>query len=136
MPTIIKGSIAILSDAGLGMAMFSLGTFLNLLTRHKEFTTFWILWLIYWEKKILSSNFFQMTNLVNVWLIRFVYGFTTKDHCLWKIRGSIFNGCQVLNWSSSNCSNLNRYWSSWGAFACCNCSGIPSNFWKYFLIKK
>lgn len=27
MPTIIKGSISILSDAGLGMAMFSLGTF-------------------------------------------------------------------------------------------------------------
>ncbi|VAI80555.1 unnamed protein product [Triticum turgidum subsp. durum] len=26
MPTIIKGSISILSDAGLGMAMFSLGT--------------------------------------------------------------------------------------------------------------
>lgn len=25
MPTIIKGSISILSDAGLGMAMFSLG---------------------------------------------------------------------------------------------------------------
>ena len=26
MPSIIKGSISILSDAGLGMAMFSLGT--------------------------------------------------------------------------------------------------------------
>ena len=26
MPTIVKGSISILSDAGLGMAMFSLGT--------------------------------------------------------------------------------------------------------------
>ncbi|GMY35297.1 auxin efflux carrier component 2-like [Fagus crenata] len=30
MPTIIKGSIAILSDAGLGMAMFSLGLFMAL----------------------------------------------------------------------------------------------------------
>ena len=29
MPTIIKGSISILSDAGLGMAMFSLGTALT-----------------------------------------------------------------------------------------------------------
>lgn len=27
MPTIMSGSISILSDAGLGMAMFSLGTF-------------------------------------------------------------------------------------------------------------
>jgi auxin efflux carrier family protein len=27
MPSIIKGSISILSDAGLGMAMFSLGTY-------------------------------------------------------------------------------------------------------------
>uniref|UniRef100_A0A453T2E0 Auxin efflux carrier component n=1 Tax=Aegilops tauschii subsp. strangulata TaxID=200361 RepID=A0A453T2E0_AEGTS len=31
MPTIIKGSISILSDAGLGMAMFSLGTALTFL---------------------------------------------------------------------------------------------------------
>uniref|UniRef100_A0A453T249 Auxin efflux carrier component n=1 Tax=Aegilops tauschii subsp. strangulata TaxID=200361 RepID=A0A453T249_AEGTS len=30
MPTIIKGSISILSDAGLGMAMFSLGLFMAL----------------------------------------------------------------------------------------------------------
>ncbi|KAL2930182.1 Auxin efflux carrier component 2 [Bienertia sinuspersici] len=30
MPTIVKGSIAILSDAGLGMAMFSLGLFMAL----------------------------------------------------------------------------------------------------------
>jgi auxin efflux carrier family protein len=30
MPTIIKGSISILSDAGLGMAMFSLGMLFNL----------------------------------------------------------------------------------------------------------
>lgn len=28
MPTIVSGSISILSDAGLGMAMFSLGNFL------------------------------------------------------------------------------------------------------------
>lgn len=27
MPSIVKGSISILSDAGLGMAMFSLGNF-------------------------------------------------------------------------------------------------------------
>lgn len=31
MPTIIKGSISILSDAGLGMAMFSLGMFFSFL---------------------------------------------------------------------------------------------------------
>lgn len=31
MPSIIKGSISILSDAGLGMAMFSLGTELTFL---------------------------------------------------------------------------------------------------------
>lgn len=29
MPSIVSGSIAILSDAGLGMAMFSLGTYLS-----------------------------------------------------------------------------------------------------------
>lgn len=28
MPTIVKGSISILSDAGLGMAMFSLGIYI------------------------------------------------------------------------------------------------------------
>ena len=30
MPTIVSGSISILSDAGLGMAMFSLGIYLQL----------------------------------------------------------------------------------------------------------
>lgn len=30
MPTIVSGSISILSDAGLGMAMFSLGTIITL----------------------------------------------------------------------------------------------------------
>lgn len=30
MPSIVKGSISILSDAGLGMAMFSLGIYISL----------------------------------------------------------------------------------------------------------
>jgi Membrane transport protein len=36
MPTIIKGSISILSDAGLGMAMFSLGMFFCFLHKFQK----------------------------------------------------------------------------------------------------
>ena len=34
MPTIVSGSISILSDAGLGMAMFSLGIYTYLLIEY------------------------------------------------------------------------------------------------------
>lgn len=40
MPSIVSGSIAILSDAGLGMAMFSLGTYLSYIYDLKQFNIF------------------------------------------------------------------------------------------------
>ena len=40
MPSIVSGSIAILSDAGLGMAMFSLGTYLSYIYDFKQFNIF------------------------------------------------------------------------------------------------
>jgi hypothetical protein len=40
MPSIVSGSIAILSDAGLGMAMFSLGTYLSYIYDLKQFNFF------------------------------------------------------------------------------------------------
>jgi len=60
-------------------------------------------------------------------VIRSVHGITTQDHCLWKICGSIFYGCKVLDRSSSYCCNLHRHWTPWSSFACCNCPGEMNN---------
>lgn len=43
MPTIVKGSISILSDAGLGMAMFSLGTC------DEPFILFFVTYMLTWS---------------------------------------------------------------------------------------
>lgn len=107
MPTIVSGSISILSDAGLGMAMFSLGI-----------SFFFLIFLIFLERGgyLIHVNFLGGLN-------RFVHGFTTKDDSLWENRGCILNGCQILDRPSRDCRHLHCHRYSRSSSTCCHCSG-------------
>lgn len=64
MPAIVAKSIAILSDAGLGMAMFSLGVFHSIFLNHHLAG--------YWYAKRVYMSFY-----------RFVHGVAAKNYRLW-----------------------------------------------------
>lgn len=107
MPAIVAKSIAILSDAGLGMAMFSLGE-----------GDLRILLVLEW----MQGCFFN-----SILTCRFVYGSAAQDHCLWQIRGCVVHGSPVSHGACGHGCCLHRSWSSRRSLAHCNCSGM-SNF--------
>ena len=114
MPSIIKGSISILSDAGLGMAMFSLGTPL----------AFWCLFII----RLLEMLFTWTEKLNSIWRCniwpRSVHGSATKDHLLWQEGGDVRHGGEIFDWSGSDRGYLHRHWAPGSAPARCHRSGL------------
>lgn len=112
MPTIVSGSISLLSDAGLGMAMFSLGIKLYLFNNK-----------IIEDK--LFSHLYRLINHICYFRLtyRVVYGPATKDNSLWEICCNVFNGGEVLNRSSCDCSNFHCYRPPGCSFTRCNCAG-------------
>lgn len=121
MPTILSGSISILSDAGLGMAMFSLGNdFLShqpniwgTNDKHKPL----LIHIIYYINLRLNRIFYVSLTY------RAIHGIATKDNSLRTNCRYIFNGSAVLNWSGSYCSNLHCYRPQRCSITRCNCAG-------------
>lgn len=115
MPTIIKGSISILSDAGLGMAMFSLG-------------------IVYCQThlpmaKYIAAHLGQCNNLQHCFACRLqfraLHGSSAQNHSLWQICCGILHGRQVPDWTSGDCSDLHRHRPQRSPLACCYCAGAP-----------
>ncbi|KAL8135221.1 hypothetical protein AgCh_010041 [Apium graveolens] len=119
MPTILSGSISILSDAGLGMAMFSLGADflslqLNILVTSDK------------HKPVLIHIIYYIFFYVSL-MYRAIHGIATKDNSLWSNCRYIFNGSAVLNRSGSYCRNLHCYRPQRCSITRCNCAGCSTS---------
>lgn len=90
MPSLVKYSIKIISDAGLGMAMFSLGTYVNSLSfilNHMHICLPW------------SLN------------CRAVHGSSAPDNCLWNKEGNHGNGDPLHLRAYINVSCVHSCWT-------------------------
>lgn len=104
MPAIVARSISILSDAGLGMAMFSLGT----LFKTASFSY------VYQPLEIIST--------LAVWMgCRTVHGVTAKDHCMWKYCGCFRYGCSFPYRPCCHGCCFRRSWTKRSSIAHCHC---------------
>jgi hypothetical protein len=109
MPAIIARSISILSDAGLGMAMFSLGVHIS-----EQ----------YYIAQYFCRSIMYICKHLPVTIFRLVHGIAAADHCLWEQTRCIRYGCPVPRGSSSHGWRLHGCRIAWSPSAHCNCSGI------------
>ena len=110
MPAIVARSISILSDAGLGMAMFSLGKLIMNLLRilcMQDSQAFQL------GKLLLSISLFWLESSQQAKFMgcRFIHGTSAKNYCMWKHRGDLFHGSSIPN-------------RSCGHGCCLNCCGV------------
>ena len=93
MSAIIARSILILSDAGLGMAMFSLGVWIS------DISLLYVSVILFLYGCIMYG---LIAAGIIVYYFRLVHGIAAANHCLWEQTRCICDGCSVPHGSSGH----------------------------------
>ena len=111
MPAIVARSISILSDAGLGMAMFSLGKLIINLINDSVYETYPGILAGKTSSQFLFFFWLDSSQQAEILGGRFIHGTSAKDYCMWKHNCDLCHGSSLPN-------------GSCGDGCCLNCCGV------------